>query len=235
MPEEALGPPEAGLLEKKKDGHVLVLDGLKIADDLGATHGPLDLTLDRGERVLIQVENTSLINALIRVILGMKRPSAGEVRFMSWQMDVRLDVLDRSHIYKDIGFACESFGLISGLSPFDNIQTFLLYHSDLPLPALERRAYDSLALMGLTDSQMVALSSHLNRAYRTLGAIALSLAKGAPLIILERPRHRLGRLFTRAWETLASKPGGSAAVLILALRSEPYDDLALDRRIDLSA
>jgi ABC-type transporter Mla maintaining outer membrane lipid asymmetry ATPase subunit MlaF len=151
---------------------------------------------------------------------------------MGRRLDPGIGVLARSAFYARVGLACELFGLVSGASVLDNLMTFLLYHREGPKGDLEARARGILGSLGFGGEAATANCALLGKPQRTLGLVALAIAKDPPLVILERPRHFLGPLFPRAWERLGQM-GPKTATLVLALATEPHDDLDFDLRLSL--
>ncbi|MDR2200078.1 MAG: ATP-binding cassette domain-containing protein [Deltaproteobacteria bacterium] len=231
-PSEKESPPD--FPRNKPRPPVLALENIKVPDEGGLVYGPLNLSLDPGEKVLVRTDNTSVVAALIRVILATRGPLEGRVFFQNKRMETRLDTLERAGLYKKIGLVCDFLGLIARLTVHDNILAYYLYHSPENPRELERRTRDLLHGLGFSQSLMDASFASLHKVQKNLASLALTLAKEPPLMLLERPKYRLGRFFPRSWERILECSAASGgAILALALQSEDYQDLGFDKTIDL--
>ncbi|MDR2339446.1 MAG: hypothetical protein LBF40_04860 [Deltaproteobacteria bacterium] len=211
---------------------VLSLAGVRILDENGLGYGPLDLSLGKDERALVQAENPSVIAGIIRVALAMRKPHQGSVGFEGRGMDAGKGVLERSALYARIGIVCELFGLLPGVSPLNNLMAYSLYHLGDPKKDLEARCVRILKGLGFGEAPMRVPCSELNKPYRTLGLVGLAIAKEPPLVIIERPKRFLGRLFPKAWGFLTEECGkGGGSILVLALKGEDYGDLDFHQRV----
>ncbi|MDR2406312.1 MAG: hypothetical protein LBE27_08090 [Deltaproteobacteria bacterium] len=226
--------PFLDLWGNEKSPPVLILDDLKVPDEGGVMYGPLNMTLGNNETALVQVDNPSLIANILRAVLALRKPPQGDVYFLMRKMDIRQDLLTRSRIYRQMGLVVELVSLLSDLSAAANLMTFLLYHRPEDHSILQRRAEGILAGLGFTKALMCAPTHQLNKAFKTLGLVALGIAKEPPIIILERPKHFLGRMFSRAWNLLIEEAKAKGTgVLVLALATENYKDLDFDTRVVL--
>jgi ABC-type transporter Mla maintaining outer membrane lipid asymmetry ATPase subunit MlaF len=221
--------PYVDLWGEHKKPPVLIYDDLKIPDETGVLYGPLNLSLEPSEKALIQLENPSSIANILRATLALKKAPKGDVYFLLRKVDVKKDILSRIKVYKQIGLVVELVSLLNDQSAFDNLMTFLLYSSSDDPKILKDKAYEILSNLGFTIELMHTLTPNLNKAYQTLGLLGLAIAKEAPLIIIERPKHFMGRMFYRAWDYLKKNTAcQNAGILVLALISEYYNDLDLD-------
>jgi ABC-type transporter Mla maintaining outer membrane lipid asymmetry ATPase subunit MlaF len=213
---------------------VVILENLRVADEGGGLSQPLNLFLGRGEKALIAADNASLIQELIKAVLALKSPAAGRAFFRMKRADTRQSTLERADMYRRIGLLSEICGMVSGMSALDNLLTFLHYHAGGGGAALRKRAEAILRSLGFSGRMMSVVSSSLSRTYRMLGSCALAVAKEPELIILERPRHYLGRLFDGAWRAFEElREGNGTAVMVAALRKEPYSDLDFSQKLGL--
>jgi putative ABC transport system ATP-binding protein len=158
------------------------------------TLGPVDLTVDAGELVLVQGPSGSGKTALLHVIALLERPDSG-----SYLLDdlAVTDLGDRDLAAlraRRIGSVLQRPYLLPGRTALDNVMLALLY-SGVGVRQRRRRALDMLDLVGLAD-QAAVLADGLAAGQRRRVAIARALAPAPDLLVCDNPTADLDPALT---------------------------------------
>src|SRR5262245_29958200 len=102
-------------------------------------HDGLDMTVERGEVFGIVGGSGSGKSVLLRTILGLQRPQAGEVRLMGRPLR-QLTFAELKDIKAGYGVTFQEGALFSSLTVLQNVQLPMLEHLDLSPRALEELA-----------------------------------------------------------------------------------------------
>jgi ABC-2 type transport system ATP-binding protein len=150
-----------------RDGHELLLDAL-------------DLSLESGQSFAFVGPNSRERSAPLRVVAGLCRPSAGQVRVGGWNAFER-----PARIRRLIGFVPEEPGLAERLTPIEHLY---LVAAQRGLSRTDGRAASEsmLELVDLTNFTNSAVST-LSRGQQRRLAMALALVHDPPIILLDEP------------------------------------------------
>jgi ABC-2 type transport system ATP-binding protein len=196
-----------------------------LAQALGATRqfggfvavDSVDLDVHPGEVVGLLGANGAGKTTLIRMLLGLLRPSAGEVRLFGEPPS--------RQTRRRLGYVPQSLGLYEDLSPAENL-------------AFARSAFGGdatvtdrdLALGTLTDVPVGQLPLGVQRRV----AFAQALAHRPDLLVLDEPTSGVDPLArTRLWETVRDAADRGAAVLVTTHQMEEAQEC--DRLVVMGA
>jgi ABC-2 type transport system ATP-binding protein len=162
----------------------------------------VDLDVRAGEVLGLLGANGAGKTTLIRLLLGLLRPSAGEVRLFGRppSRDTR----------RRLGYVPQSLGLYDDLSPRENLSfaRAAFGGGETGLPA---------ALGRLADMPVGQLPLGVQRRV----AFAQALAHGPDLLVLDEPTSGVDPLArTRLWETVREAADGGSGVLVTTHQME---------------
>ncbi|MFI5209770.1 MAG: ATP-binding cassette domain-containing protein [Gemmatimonadales bacterium] len=169
------------------------------------------LVVDAGQSVLALGDESSGVDSLAAVILGLAEAPAGACRVFGVELS-RLDRRAQLAYRRRVGYLPAGDGLLHNLSLRDNIGLPLRFGSDLRLDQIEARL-DQL-LQRLRLHRVASLRpADANEEERRRAALARALASSPELLVLEEPFSGLTdraamELFDVAREGAGGAPGG---------------------------
>lgn len=146
-------------------------------------HKDLDLSVQRGEVMSIVGGSGSGKTVLLRQILGLEQPAAGEVRIMGQPRDT----LSRRGASSLVGMLFQHGALFSAFSVLENIAFPLRELKTLPAKLIEEAAMVKLQMVGLKPGDADKRPSELSGGMIKRAALARALIMDPPLLLLDEP------------------------------------------------
>jgi phospholipid/cholesterol/gamma-HCH transport system ATP-binding protein len=156
----------------KSFGRLVVLDGI-------------DLEVREGETLVVLGASGSGKSVMLKLMVGLLKPDAGEV----WFEDVRIDRLKDKELMKartKVGFLFQMGALFDSLTNLQNIAFPLVEHTTLSPEEVEKRAQRMLELVGLPEVGN-KMPSEVSGGQRKRVALARAIAMEPKVVMYDEP------------------------------------------------
>ena len=149
-------------------------------------HDELDMTVAHGEIFGIVGGSGSGKSVLLRTLLGLQLPRAGEV-LINGQALKGLDASTVRQVKRTYGVTFQHGALFSSLTVLENIELPMLEALGLPEPIVRGLAVQKLRLVGLADEAGAKYPAQLSGGMVKRAALARALALDPTLLFLDEP------------------------------------------------
>jgi phospholipid/cholesterol/gamma-HCH transport system ATP-binding protein len=146
-------------------------------------HENLDFTVERGEVVSLVGGSGTGKTVLLRQVLGLERPAAGEIRVLGQPVDE----LAAHGASARVGMLFQHGALFSAFSVLENIAFPLRELRTLPRSLVHQAAMVKLQMVGLQPEDGAKMPADLSGGMIKRVALARALIMDPPLLLLDEP------------------------------------------------
>jgi phospholipid/cholesterol/gamma-HCH transport system ATP-binding protein len=183
MPLEPTPSTSAVSTAVERDDSVVVFDNVYLAFDEKVVLDGVSFSLSRGHTKIILGASGSGKSTILKLLLGLLKPDAGEI----WVNGERTDVMSEAQMMEvraDLGMVFQEGALFDSLTVGENVGYRLWEESGMPPEQVRKRVEEVLGFIGLrefTDRQ----PSELSGGQRRRVAIARSMAYKPKILLYD--------------------------------------------------
>jgi phospholipid/cholesterol/gamma-HCH transport system ATP-binding protein len=190
-------------------------------------HDGISLDIPPGEIIGIAGGSGSGKSVLLKTLIGLHRPDAGEVILDG----KKVETLDPSEKASLIGVLFQQGALFSSLSVAQNVMLPMREHTALADEDQERIAAMKLALAGLSADVGTKFPSELSGGMVKRAAFARALALDPRILFLDEPTSGLDPLIASGIDALIQKLNESLGVTVVIVTHDLTTLFTICRRV----
>jgi phospholipid/cholesterol/gamma-HCH transport system ATP-binding protein len=224
--------PEPILREMREKGIKIRVRGLTKTYGGLSVLRDLDLDVYKGETLCLLGESGSGKTVLIKTLVGIHAPDAGEVYIDDHDV-VNATPRQLYEIRLGLSMQFQQGALFESISAGENVQWPLIMHGGIAPKDAWRRATDDLRSVGLTDDMHHKLPSLLSGGMQKRVALCRAIVERKPLIIFDEPNAGLDPIKCAAIDNLLLRIKNEFRATLIINTSELFTSYNLSDRIGI--
>ncbi|MFG6488867.1 ABC transporter ATP-binding protein [Roseateles sp. BYS78W] len=194
-------------------------------------HG-IDLTLQPGEFCAVMGPSGSGKSTLLNLVGLLDRPTAGRLLIQGQDVATLDDAALTRLRGRSIGFVFQYHHLIAAFSALENVMLPMLGQRGFPDPAMQARAAELLAAVGLAEVAGRP-ADRLSGGQQQRVAVARALAMQPPLLLADEPTGNLDTVSAEAVFMLLRRFSAESGTAVLFVTHNPALAQRCDRLIEV--
>ncbi len=171
----------------------------------------ISITVSLGETLVILGESGCGKTVLLKNMIGLVRPTSGEVRFEGTSL-ASMRGRDLARLRTRYGFVFQQAALFDSLTIFDNIAFPLREHTRISRDEIREIVHSLLTEVGLPESVGLKKPAELSGGMRKRAGLARALALDPQLILYDEPTTGLDPIMSDVVNELILKVSGRHGV-----------------------
>ncbi len=175
-------------------------------------HDNLNLDIERDEILGVVGGSGSGKSVLMRSILGLHRPNAGEITVLGQEIRYQ-----EAGPHTQWGVLFQNGALLSNLTVQENVELPIALHSDMPLETRHELASLKLLMVGLSLSVADKYPSELSGGMNKRVSLARALAMDPKILFLDEPTAGLDPIAATEFDELITYLHGNLDLTIMMI------------------
>lgn len=167
-----------------EEGPLVRIEHVAIAFEKPVLRG-VSLDIHKGETVAVLGKSGSGKSVLLKLIVGLLAPDQGKIFYKDKEI-TGMDEFGLMEVRSNMGFLFQGAALFDSMTVGQNLDLFLVKHTDLELPEREKKIIEALEMVQLKDA-IDKMPSELSGGMKKRAGLARSIVIEPELILYDEP------------------------------------------------